>query len=241
MNLITHFPTPTFNLVVYSGIFILAIVMSIAWTRYIMQHNSKLGKFAGICFASIALLSGWASYAGLLSSKDITPPLMVITDLILLLGIIGFSMSGQGLALARSLSWKALVGLQVFRFPLELVMLNAAMVDIMPREFSMLGYNFDVLSGLLSGLIFVYLLRIDRVPQTLLWAWNIFGLACLAVIGALAVLTSPNIHAFGDNSANVNTWILHFPYALLPLLLVNFAVLGHLLATRKLVSEFTVV
>jgi hypothetical protein len=62
-------------------------------------------------------------------------------------------------------------------------------------------------------------------------------MACLAAIAALAVLTSPNVHAFGHSPEHINTWVLYFPYAYLPLLLVNFAVLGHVLSTRKLLNK----
>jgi hypothetical protein len=57
------------------------------------------------------------------------------------------------------------------------------------------------------------------------------------MIGLLAVLTSPNIHAFGNSPEYINTWVLHFPYVYLPLLLVNFAVMGHVLSTRKLLTS----
>jgi hypothetical protein len=40
--------------------------------------------------------------------------------------------------------------------------------------------------------------------------------------------------AFGADPIHINTWILHFPYSLLPLLLVSFAVLGHIVLSRKL-------
>jgi hypothetical protein len=154
-----------------------------------------------------------------------------------LLGFIGFSVSARGLALAQALPWTVLVGLQVFRLPLELLMLRAALLGIMPREFSMLGYNFDVLSGVLSLALLIYMSKTGRAPHALLWIWNGFGIACLAVIAVLAALTSPNIHAFGSTPEHINTWVLHFPYAYLPLLLVNFAVMGHVLSTRKLLKE----
>jgi hypothetical protein len=230
---------PAFDLVVYGGILILAIAMAIGWTVRMAQYSKPLGQLAGASFAGIVMLGGIASYAGLFANTAAQPPLFVVVESVLLLGFIGFALSARGLALAQSLPWKVLVGLQVFRFPLELFMLRAALVGIMPREFSMLGYNFDVLSGVLSLALLIYISKTGRTPRALLWIWNGFGIACLAVIGALAAMTSPNIHAFGTAPEHINTWVLHFPYAYLPLLLVNFAVMGHVLATRKLLKEST--
>lgn len=62
------------------------------------------------------------------------------------------------------------------------------------------------------------------------------GIACLLVIAVLAVLTSPNVHAFGAVPQHINSWVLYFPYSLLPSVLVSVALLGHVLLTRKLLS-----
>jgi hypothetical protein len=228
---------PTFDSVVYVGILALAVAMSIGWTVRIAQHNRSMAKFVGASFLAIALLGGLTSYFGLFANASAQPPLFVVVAIVLMIGFIGFAMSKQGLALAHRLPWTVLVGLQVFRLPLELVMLRAALIDIMPKEFSMLGYNFDVLSGIFSLLLLIHLSKKNDTPRALLWIWNLFGMACLAAIAVLAVLTSPNVHAFGHSPEHINTWVLYFPYAYLPLLLVNFAVLGHVLSTRKLLNK----
>jgi hypothetical protein len=232
---------PTFDVIVYGGIFALAIALAIAmaigWTVRMAQHSKPLGQLVGASIAGIALLGGIASYAGLFTNTAVQPPLFVVVESVLLLGFVGFAMSARGLVFANAMPWKVLVGLQVFRLPLELLMLRAALVGIMPKEFSMLGYNFDVLSGVLSLALLIYMSKTGQAPRTLLWIWNSFGIACLCVIAVLAALTSPNIHAFGAASEHINTWVLYFPYAYLPLLLVNFAVMGHVLSTRKLLKE----
>jgi hypothetical protein len=228
---------PTFDLIVFGGILILAVAMAIGWTVRMAQHSQRLGNFAGFSFAAILLLGGLASHLGWFADTAAQPPAFVVVESALLLGFVGFAMSRQGLALARALPWKVLIGLQVFRFPLELVMLWAAIVGIMPKAFSMLGYNFDVLSGALSLILVILIAKRGVLPKILLWIWNGIGIIFLTVIGVLAALTSPNIHAFGTAPEYINTWVLHFPYAYLPLLLVNVAVMGHVLATRKLLNQ----
>ncbi len=139
--------------------------------------------------------------------------------------------------LARELSYTTLLCLQIFRLPLELLMLRAALLGIMPVEFSMLGYNYDVLTGLGALLLTIASALRGTLPKPLLWAWNLLGIACLVVIAALALLTSPRLHAFGTEAAHINTWVQFFPYALLPIVLVSLAVLGHVLMTHKLLLK----
>jgi hypothetical protein len=227
---------PAFDLLVDLGIFALAIAMAIGWAVRIAQYSKPMGIFSGAVFSAIALMGGLASHFNLFSNTATQPPLFVLVEFVLFVGFVSFANSRAGLALALSLPWKVLIGLQVFRLPLELLMLRAALVGIMPQEFSMLGYNFDVLSGIFSLLLLIYIANKPTAPLALLWVWNLFGMSCLAGIAVLAVLTSPNVHAFGDAPEHINTWVLYFPYAYLPLLLVNFAVFGHVLATRKILN-----
>jgi hypothetical protein len=63
------------------------------------------------------------------------------------------------------------------------------------------------------------------------------GIACLLAIAVLAALTSPNLHFFGSDAKHINSWVLYFPYSLLPTLLVTYAVFGHVLLTRKLLAQ----
>lgn len=124
--------------------------------------------------------------------------------------------------------------LQAFRLPLELLMLHAAQVGVMPVEFSMVGYNYDVVTGAAALLLGLLLWRHTAVPPLLVWLWNLWGMACLLVIVGLALATSPNLALFGNDPAHLSLWVLRFPYVWLPVLLVGVAVYGHIIVTRKL-------
>jgi hypothetical protein len=143
-------------------------------------------------------------------------------------------MSRAGRDLATQSTFGQLIVLQAFRFPLELLMQRAAITGIMPKEFSFDGYNFDVVTGAFAIVIGVTLLRKKKLPRWVLISWNIWGIACLIVIVVLAIGTSPRVAMFGTEPEKVNTWVLFFPYAWLPTVLVSIAVLGHTLVTRKL-------
>lgn len=228
---------PVFDAITAGGMLLIPVIMSIAWTIFLARCNRRHGLWLAMTIAALTLACVGGDWFGWLARLDIAPPPFVVLatcagGLAVALGI-----GRVGDELIQSVQIKTLVALQIFRLPLELLMLRAAVLSIMPVEFSILGYNFDLFTGLGALLIALRLARAQSVPVGVVWVWNLFGMACLMVIGVLAVLTSPFMHAFGNAPQHINTWVLYFPYSLLPVLLVSFAVLGHVLLTRKLMAE----
>lgn len=127
--------------------------------------------------------------------------------------------------------------MQAFRLPLELLMHRGVTLGIVPVELSYTGYNFDILTGVGAALIAVALYRGVAVPRGVLWLWNLYGICCLAAILVVAVLGSPMLHRFGTDPRHVNTWVLFFPYVLVPVELVIVALSGHLVITRALAAR----
>ena len=67
--------------------------------------------------------------------------------------------------------------------------------------------------------------------------WNVLGTALLATIVTIAILSAPlPIRVFTEGPTNV--WVTGFPGVWLPAVLVQAALLGHLLVFRKLASEY---
>jgi hypothetical protein len=186
----------------------------------------------------MAFVAWLGDRSGLFARTDIVPSpfVLAVTASIGIGLLVAFGRVGD--TLVRSMHIETLVALQIFRLPLELLMLRAALLQIMPVEFSLLGYNFDLFTGLGALLIVLSISRRWVVPVGLIWVWNLLGIACLLVIAALAALTSPIVHAFGTAPSHLNTWVLYFPSTLLPLMLVGFAVFGHVLVTRKLLADW---
>jgi len=186
---------------------------------------------AWIVFTAAVALSGLAA------NFEMKPPPFVIT-LALFIGIafwIGLSKFGKETASNTSLA--VLVGLQAFRFPLEIIMHKAYEAGIMPVQLSYSGYNFDIFSGFGALVIGFMLWRGFSIPDFVIWAWNVVGIICLAVIAIVAVAGSPIIQAFGTGPQDINSWVAYFPYYWLPTILVLIAILGHILVTRKLLSR----
>src|SRR5262245_52765070 len=161
--------------------------------------------------------SGW------LARFDLRPPPF------LLLPAIGFPLAAAltwsrfGTRVIDGLPLAALVGLQSFRFPLELLLHRAYVEGVMPVQMSYSGRNFDILAGL-TAIPVAWALARGIGGRRLALAWNVFGALLLVNIIAVAAACTPLIAAFGPDA--LNTFVAYPPFVWLPAVLVLTAVTG---------------
>ena len=148
-------------------------------------------------------------------------------------GALALGLSPLGRALALRIPLWALVAVQGFRLPLELVMHQAAEEDVMPVQMSFSGLNFDIVTGITA--IFVAWALTRGAPVALAFAWNVLGTILLSAIAVIAILASPMMQAFGPD--NLNVWVTVFPFVYLPGVLVFAALAGHVIVFRRLRFE----
>lgn len=161
------------------------------------------------------------------------PPFAILLIFVVILGVI-ISRSEFGDRLARGISLAALVGIQAFRLPLELMMHRAYTEGVMPVQMSYAGRNFDIVTGITALVLAVAMTR-TRVPKAVVLVWNWMGLALLANIVGIAVASTPLFHVFGTDQ--LNTFVASPPYVLLPAVMVLTAWAGHLVIFRALRSS----
>src|SRR5262245_40941000 len=119
-----------------------------------------------------------AASTGMFRRFDVTPPPFAILALTAIVLGIAVPCSPVGTLLVRVLLLWALVGFQVFRFPLELVMHRAYIEGVMPVQMSYSGQNYDVVTGITAGVLGLWLGRRD-VPRWVVAAWNALGFILL--------------------------------------------------------------
>jgi hypothetical protein len=173
----------------------------------------------------------WVSAAGVLRHFDRQPPpmLFLVAAVFALAGWLAFSWIGD--LVVRHTSWVALVGLQGFRLPLELLMHRAYVEGIMPVQMSYSGRSFDIVTGATAIVLALALARMP-VPRWVIAVWNVLGTVLLVNILVIAIASMPMFHWFGMDRLNV--WVADPPFVWLPAVLVLTAVAGHLLMFRKL-------
>jgi len=173
----------------------------------------------------------WVSAAGVLRHFERQPPpmLFLVAAVFALAGWLAFSWIGD--LVVRHTSWVALVGLQGFRLPLELLMHRAYVEGIMPVQMSYSGRSFDIVSGATAIVLALALARF-QVPRWVIAVWNVLGTVLLVNILVIAIASMPMFHWFGMDRLNV--WVADPPFVWLPAVLVLSALAGHLLMFRKL-------
>ena len=182
----------------------------------------------------------WLGFTAALAARgwvgefDARPPHFFVLMLPTAIATVALALSPFGARLAGRTGWPALIGFQVFRLPVEWVLASLAGAGIAPPQMTLHGWNFDVLTGLSAPLV-AWLAGQDRLGVRGLVAWNALGLALLANVVTIAVLSTPTpLRAFANEPAN--TFVAAWPWVWLPSFLVPAALLGHLLAFRKLRS-----
>lgn len=172
-----------------------------------------------------------AAGSGVLARFDARPPPLLLAMAVALAGPLVYALSPAGKYLAAGLPLAALVGFQMFRLPLELVMHEAAKTGIMPPQMTFTGWNFDIVTGITAALL-TALIMTGRAPRWLVAAWNTMGLVLVLVVMGIGIASTPAIHAFGPKA--LNTWIAWFPFVWLPAVMVAAAIAGHVLVFRRL-------
>ncbi len=179
------------------------------------------------------LITALAGASGVLRRFDAVPP--PFAGFLLAVVAVGLVVpcSRLGTRLVGGLPLWLLVGFQVFRFPLELLMHRAYVEGVMPVQMSYSGQNYDILTGISAGVLGAWL-GWGRVPRGIVAAWNWLGFALLVNIVTVAVLSTPIFRWFG--AERLNTFVAYPPFVWLPAVLVTAALMGHVLVWRKLAA-----
>jgi hypothetical protein len=163
------------------------------------------------------------------------PPTMVLLLVAMAVLAIGVGLSWLGERLAMGIPLAALVGVQGFRLPLELMLHRAYEEGLMPVQMSYTGFNFDIVTGT-TAIIMAGLLFAGRMPLWGVRVWNWMGFGLLVNVVTIAFLSAPTpVRVFTNEPANV--WILQPPFVWLPTVLVFAALLGHIVIFRRLRAE----
>lgn len=182
--------------------------------------------------AAVWMTATWrAAESGVLRLWYATPPPFALFVVAILSVTAALACTGYGRRLALGLPLWALIGIQGFRLPLELAMHALHERGIMPEQMSYSGRNFDILTGI-TALLVAWAFRSGHVGTRTVFVWNVLGLALLANVVVVAILSTPAIRYFGDDRLNV--WITYVPFVWLPAVMVAAALAGHLLIFRAL-------
>jgi hypothetical protein len=223
---------------VVAGAFVAAVHVSARAAGPASTHAARDTSIAALGTAVWLALTLAVAQSGRLSFAT-RPPTMLFLLIAIAVIAIAVGSSRLGFRLATGVPLAALVGVQAFRFPLELMLHRAYNEGLMPVQMSYSGLNFDILSGLSA---IVVALALARKPGSLVLVrvWNTAGILLLANIVIVAVLSAPTpFRLFHNEPANV--WITRAPWVWLPAVFVLAAIVGHILVYRRIRYELRTV
>jgi hypothetical protein len=149
-------------------------------------------------------------------------------------GAAALAFSAVGQRMAQSLPLYALVGVQAFRLPLELVLHQWYMEGVLPVQMTYAGQNFDIATGLLA-LCVAPLIYFGKLSRPAVWAFNLVGSALLVNVGSIAVRSSPVPLRTYLNEPPL-LLALHAPFTWIVPVCVSGALFGHLVTFRRLLG-----
>lgn len=209
--------------------------ISAAWRRSGMPDDvtRRAASTAALGTAAWMAATHLAARSGVLRDWDATPPPLglLVVAIVTIAVVIAFGPVGRRLA---TLPLWVLVAVQVFRWPLEVLMHQAYVRDVLPIQMTYSGRNFDIVTGITAAIVAA--LIASRIGgRTLGFAWNLMGLALLLNIVTIAIMSTPLLGYFGPRRLNV--LVTYPPFVWLPAMMVLAALTGHLIVFRRLANR----
>ena len=180
--------------------------------------------------------AAWLALTGGVSASRVlevpmTPPRLMIFFVVSMLVALAVAFSPIGTRLL-ALPLSALVGFQVFRLPLELILHRWVEAGTLPPQMTYDGQNLDIVTGLLA--LPVAWIAARRPPaRGAVIAFNLIGFALLVNVARIAAFSSPVPFRTFANDPPV-LLAFHFPYGWIVPFCVGGALLGHVLVFRRL-------
>ncbi len=220
------------------AIVLLSVVMSVLFLYAVRRLDDGTDERFFVKAAVILTLwlgaTGVTASLGLLSFET-RPPTMFIMLAMAFVLTVATAFSSVGTRMAATVPLSLLVGFQSFRILVEIWLHRGYEEGLFPEQMTYSGLNFDIVTGMTAFVLGILIWK-RNVPAGVIQAWNILGTILLMTIITIAVLSAPLPFRVFDNGP-ANTWVTGFPGVWLPAVLVQAALLGHLLVFRRLTSD----
>ncbi len=182
-----------------------------------------------LIFALWALFVGFFSYNGYFTEHPKGFPLMMAGSLLV-------TIFTYYLVDVSKINLNALLAIHLVRIPVELVLYELYLSDLVPKQMTFEGWNMDIWMGISAALILVYQrLTRKKLPKKLMIIWNVLGIIILSIVVVLGILSAPlPIQQFAFQNPNVG--LLIFPYCYLPTFIVPIVYISHILSIQKYIN-----
>lgn len=219
---------PTTIAIAFSAITLLSL--------FLFFKAARWSRVAVIAIAAWTIVLGAVSLTGFFTVTTGMPPHFAPVLAVPLLTIAALFLTRSGRTFIANLDQGGLVLVHAIRIPVELVLYGLFVHGAIPELMTFAGRNWDILSGLTGPFIWWFGYRKRVLSRAVLIGWNMMCLALLLNIVINAILAAPfdfQQQAFDQP----NIAIFHFPYILLPGVVVPIVLFSHLALLRSLLHN----
>jgi len=227
----------SFGVLVFVVFILLIIGYRAVLKRAGMEEEVRKKKVRSFSF----ILFFWLLFLGKISQMDFfhnwsaMPPRLALAVLPPLIFEIVLIKSKRFVGIIRAVPQHWLMLIQSFRIAMEIILLMLFLENIIPKQMTFEGRNFDIIVGF-TALVIAHFAYRSGVSRKLIIGWNIFGLILLANIVVVAILSAPlPFRVFMNEPAN--TVVAYFPFVWLPGFLVPVAYTMHFISIKKCLAE----
>ncbi len=212
-------------------------VVTVLTAKYLLQQivrraAPRMAQNASIAVGTLLVATALIAWSGWLKFGPMPPRLMILVFSVsaFTIWLSCFTQFGEALAKVPPLHW--LIGMQVFRVPVEIFLHWGWREGFVPKQMTWESCNWDILTGV-TAIPVAWLAVRGTFGRGGVLVWNALGLALLLNILTVAILSMPTpLRVFTNEPVNI--FVTGPPYVWLPAFLVQFALLGHLLVFRRL-------
>jgi hypothetical protein len=220
-------------LAVVVSLLVLVVLGSSRALNRLGHKTSRLPLFAAIGVLAWLVLLAFLAQSGFFARFEVLPPRFAFAVLPPVLFILYLAGSGRVSRLLAALPAGWLVGPQVFRVAVEVVLWLLFLEQRVPVQMTFEGLNYDILVGLTAPVVALYMARNPDRKTVVGVVWNILGLALLTNIVTIAILSAPTPFRFFMNEP-ANTIVAAWPFIWLPGFVVPMAFLLHVFSLKQL-------
>jgi hypothetical protein len=212
-----------------SSAFVILLVTLVITVGYGLASFSdpKYRRMTLIVYAGWLIVTGTLGALGVVKHQGPPPGLLLVVAPVIPLMIM-IVRSNWATSLANSVPLAALLGIQIFRLPLELVLHSLWRDGRLPQEMTYSGANFDIVMGISAPMV-AWLAATKRLPRPALIAWNVAGIFMVINVASRGIINAVRL----DSTALEHLAISQFPYTFIPSLMVPVAIALHVLSLRR--------
>lgn len=207
----------------------LLVVMSLGFHRAGSNWRT-LWIGAALWVAYISLLA----HFGVFRDFSLPPRIPLLLVLPAITWIFWYYKTGRQRSLLNRVPRWQPVAFQTFRIAVEFMILGVVLRGIGPKEPSMEGYNYDIITGLTAPLIAIAVYHWKVLSEKWVFWWNIMGLLWLVNVVFIFISLGVAPQIWGYDSIPISPDFGQMPYLLIPGFFMPSAVFMHVFSLMQL-------